>query len=269
MDSKLRRLQLCELEILDEFVRICEKHRLQYYLAGGTLLGAVRHQGFIPWDDDIDVAMPREDYQKLLRLRSELPDCLELLSEQLTKECPFNYCKLYDKRRLLEPEPEFGPKWIYIDIFQLAPSCVPGRAERLGMDMITVIGYVMQVKRGWERYIPYKKRKARVGYRLLKLLPYPFLRALRKGITAWLAKEDTDWYFCPGGKYGSTLEFFPKAWFEPAVRLRFEHREYDSPSGWEEYLRRHYGDYMELPPESEQVSQHKLSASRESGEVIP
>ena len=259
MDSKLRQLQLSELERLDEFVRVCEKHGLRYYLAGGTLLGAVRHRGFIPWDDDIDVAMPWEDYQRLPELRPELPDYLELLSEQLAEDCPFNYCKLYDKRKILEPEPELGPKWVYIDIFQLVPSRVPGRAERLGMDMITVTGYVMQVKRGWDRYVPYKKRKARIGYQLLKRLPYSWLRALRRGITARLTREDTQWYFCPGGKYGGRLEFFPKAWFEPAARLEFEGRKYSAPSGWEEYLGRHYGDYMKLPPESERVSQHEMS----------
>lgn len=251
MDGKLRQLQLCELEILDEFVRVCEKHSLQYYLVGGTLLGAVRHQGFIPWDDDIDVAMPREDYQKLLRLQPEFPEHLRLMSEQLTEECPFNYCKLYDTRKSREPEPKSGPKWVYIDILQQVPSRIPGRMERLGMDMLTVAGYVMQVKHGWDRYVPYKKRKARAGYQMLKILPYSWLRVLRRGITAWLTKEDTEWYVCPGGKYGGALEFYPKAWFKPVTRVRFESKEYNCPSNWEEYLKRHYGDYMKPPPEEE------------------
>ena len=68
MDQKLRQLQLVELEILNEFVRICDEYKLQYFLVGGTLLGAVRHQGFIPWDDDIDVAMPRQDYDSFAEI---------------------------------------------------------------------------------------------------------------------------------------------------------------------------------------------------------
>ena len=69
MDKEtLRKLQLMEFDLLKDFIRVCEKHNLRYYMLAGTLLGAVRHDGFIPWDDDIDVGMPREDYEKFIRL---------------------------------------------------------------------------------------------------------------------------------------------------------------------------------------------------------
>ena len=67
-NATLKKLHSIEIEILDEFVRICNKHNLQYFLIGGTLLGAVRHKGFIPWDDDLDVAMPRNDYENFLKI---------------------------------------------------------------------------------------------------------------------------------------------------------------------------------------------------------
>ncbi len=67
----LEKLHDVEIEILDEFVRVCKKNNLKYFLVGGTLLGAVRHEGFIPWDDDIDIGMPREDYEKFLKVMEE------------------------------------------------------------------------------------------------------------------------------------------------------------------------------------------------------
>lgn len=74
-NSELRKLQLIELDIMKLFAEICEKHHLRYYLVGGTMLGAVRHQGFIPWDDDMDVGMPRPDYEKFLEVvREDLPE---------------------------------------------------------------------------------------------------------------------------------------------------------------------------------------------------
>ncbi|MFR5941210.1 MAG: phosphorylcholine transferase LicD [Parabacteroides merdae] len=76
-ENELRSCQLKQLEILKIFDRICRKHNLRYWIDGGTLLGAVRHKGFIPWDDDLDVAMPSEDYKKLDQIiQSELPDHL-------------------------------------------------------------------------------------------------------------------------------------------------------------------------------------------------
>ena len=71
MERDLRKLQLKERDILKEFLRICRKYKLRYYCLGGTLLGAVRHQGFIPWDDDIDVAMPRKDFERFLKYAKE------------------------------------------------------------------------------------------------------------------------------------------------------------------------------------------------------
>ncbi len=97
-NSMLRKLQLVELDILKLFSEICEKHGLRYYLVGGTMLGAVRHEGFIPWDDDVDVGMPRPDYEKLLTIvREELPDGYDFLHYKQNEEYKRYFSRLVNR----------------------------------------------------------------------------------------------------------------------------------------------------------------------------
>ena len=249
MDDRLRQLQLAELRILDEFIRVCEAHSLQYYLTGGTLLGAVRHQGFIPWDDDIDVAMPWRDYHQLLSLQHKFSLAYRLDSEELDEECPYNYCKLYDRSVVFDPLPRYGPPEIYIDIYPILPSRSPSRAAKLCMNLISVIGYVLQVKCGWDQYVPYRNKFAACAYSVFRRLSAKRLRSLRRRFTQWLTREGAGYAFSPGGKYGEK-EIFPADWFDQVQPLSFENRECPVPVAWDAFLRQHYGDY-EIPPDED------------------
>ena len=256
MDDRLRQLQLAELGILDEFIRVCEKHGLQYFLTGGTLLGAARHQGFIPWDDDIDVAMPWKDYRQLLALQREFPPAYQLDSEELDEECPYNYCKLYDRTVVFDPLPQYGPPEIYIDIYPILPSRSPGRAAKLCMNLISLIGYALQVKCGWDQYVPYKNKAAACAYFVIGKLSAKRLRGMRRRFTRWLTLEGTEYVFSPGGKYGEK-EIFPADWFSERQTAAFEGRACSVPAARDAFLRQHYGDYEFLPDESERESRHK------------
>lgn len=96
--TSLRKLQLAELETLKEFVKICKKHNLTYYISGGTYLGAVRHKGFIPWDDDMDIAMPRTDFEKFLTLSREIDNQFKLVTFENDKNYNWYPPKLRNKK---------------------------------------------------------------------------------------------------------------------------------------------------------------------------
>lgn len=244
------------LALLHIFVGICEKYKLRYYLAGGTLLGAIRHKGFIPWDDDIDIIMPDQDYQKFLQLECELPNNLLLKSEWKDPNYPFYFCELCDLQFKF-PKDSKGSLGIYLDIFPIISSRIPSTTSEWCFNIISAIGYVLQVKTGWKTYHPYKKIYARLGYRILDFLSVAQLRWLRRRLITFLSIEKTDFCFSPGGGHKGIVEFYPKVWFDAIYPVLFEGRYYPAPVGWDCYLTQLYGDYMTLPKIGERLSHHK------------
>ena len=122
--SLLRRQQLRMLDILREVDRICRKHHISYWLSSGTLIGALRHDGFIPWDDDLDIEMMRSDYLRLMSvLPSELPDWLALQNDETDPGYFYFYAKLRDRRSRMLEQNAYDRHWkeqgIYIDIFPM------------------------------------------------------------------------------------------------------------------------------------------------------
>lgn len=244
-------------ELLQEFSKICEDHKLRYFLVGGTLLGAVRHKGFIPWDDDIDVAMPEEDYWRFLSLQEFLPDGLVILTEQTSHRYPFYFSELCNMRVPFISENPSGPAGIYIDIFPIVPSCKPDGKAEFCFNIISVIGYVLQLKTGWTSYKPYKKAYARLCFLLLKKCSIAQLRSLRAWLVKKLEQESTDYCFSPGGGHKGLVEFYPKHWFDAAQFFYFEEKQFPVPIGWDGYLHQLYGEYMILPAICDRESHHK------------
>ena len=122
MRNDLREMQLKELEVLKEFLRICRKYKLRYYCLGGTLLGAVRHKGFIPWDDDIDVGMPRPDFKKFEKIvRQELPEYMRYYSYKDGNGYNYYFPKITDSRMKVIDESAVvsAEREVWIDIFPL------------------------------------------------------------------------------------------------------------------------------------------------------
>lgn len=115
-------LQKCQLNILIEFIRLCEEHNLTYYLVGGTCLGAVRHKGFIPWDDDIDVGMPRKDYDKFIQLQKEIKKPYFIQTYKSDKNYIYNFAKIRDCTTTFIENTFVCHQFnhgVWIDVFQL------------------------------------------------------------------------------------------------------------------------------------------------------
>ena len=256
MDSKLRKLQLCELEILCEFVRICEKHNLQYFLVGGTLLGAVRHQGFIPWDDDIDVAMPREDYDRFAAIADkELAPQYFYQSPDTDPYYFLTYAKLRKNGTEVYEERFKNAKFhkgVFIDIIPLDICPKPGLICHLLFNILAVMNYRGQVDSG-EVYTPYREISGKIGYACLCLLSKRQLVAMRKRLirlsSLW---KDSGFLASYSGAYGYYKEVFPNSWFGAGSYTVFEGRTLKAPAEVNAQLAQVYGkNYMSIPDQAD------------------
>lgn len=261
--NKLRQLQLCELEILNEFVRICEKYGLRYYLVGGTLLGAVRHQGFIPWDDDIDVAMLRTDYERFADIcRYELG---EKYFYQNVKTDPYyflTYAKLRKNNTEFYEERFCNAKFhkgIFIDIIPLDVCPRPGILCHFLFNILAVTNYCGQVDSG-EKYCPYRELSGKIGYAVLRLFNKQQIVKLRKRICSLSAfLGDGSFLASYSGAYGYQKEVFPEKWFGVGSPVIFEGKEYCAPLNVHAQLSQIYeAEYMLIPPEKERKTHVNL-----------
>ena len=259
--ESLRNLQLTQVEMLDEIARICEIHKLQYFLIGGTLLGAIRHKGFIPWDDDLDIAMPRKDYNKFREIcKNDLNDQYYLHSIDMDPKYWVSFIKLLKKNTIFEPEQDktidTPYKGVYVDIFPLDNA----NKERSIFQDIQA-----KICKGLTSF-QYRRRKATMITKTplgIKIL-YPFLslfsvKTISKIIDKimQLNKNDNSPYFINIASFINVHKHtILKEKYLPSVKMEFEGKLYNVPRDYDYVLNRLYGDYMTLPPENKRVT-HK------------
>lgn len=233
--STLRKAQLRMLDILIEVDQICRRHSIPYFLESGTLLGAVRHGGFIPWDDDVDITIMRKDYPRLRKyLMEELPDTLVLQDTKSDPNYPMLLTKIRDTKSYFEEEYTDNIKYkgIYIDIFALEK--VPCWKWKQFLDY--AYGHCV---RSMHNY--YSKKD-----KIFSSIIFPF---------AWLMMVITRAinHFIPSTKY--SYEYGRKTYVRydikdifPLKEIQFESGTFFAPKNYDALLKVCYGDYMQIPP---------------------
>lgn len=252
--QELRELQLSELEILKVFKSLCEKYHLKYYLTAGTLLGAVRHGGFIPWDDDIDVAMPRDDYDRFAAIcKTDLPNIFFYQSTETDPNFPYFFSKIRrNGTEVYEPHLDKVDihKGHYIDIF---PMDICPRNNILAIlyfkiNELLTCAYVGQIDSAFT--CGYVKKYMRFLYSFFSKFSLDFLRRMRNNLALLPGKIRNTGRLCTvGGAHGYPVETYSSEWYSESVLMRFENEEYSVPKYWAEVLQNMYGNYMELPDE--------------------
>lgn len=250
-----KKVQECSLELLKEFIKVCEKLNLTYYLIAGTLLGAVRHKGFIPWDDDIDVGMPRKDYEIFLsKAQDMLPKNYFLQTFKTDPEWPANFAKIRNNNTTFIETSVKNRKinhGIYIDIFPLDfyPKTQKeinkfNRKNKYYRMAISKSFYIEKDKRSWKMFI----------VRLLTLF-MPIKTALKKREKLITSNKDDNYLVNYSGAWGER-EITPSIWYGEGVDLEFEGLKIKVPSDYKAWLTQVYGDYMQLPPIEKRVTHH-------------
>lgn len=258
-DETLEQLKETLLAIMKDFDVFCKENNLNYFLIGGTLLGAVRHKGFIPWDDDLDVVMPRDDYDRMIAIFKDKENpryVLQSLETDTQYWLPF--AKLRMKNTLYDDLPTRYVKshrGIFIDIFPIDHASEPDRPkQRVKVRLAKMLRKIADFK---TTALFSKDTGNRGKYFVKSLVSLIFKPVSTHRILMWqkklitgLGDSDSDYFINVGSQYSFKKQTMPKAVYFPPKQLSFEDTQFDVPNDFEYVLKRIFGgSYMELPPE--------------------
>lgn len=253
----IKEVQAVMAKMMQEIHQVCEKNNIRYILDGGTMLGAVRHKGFIPWDDDLDIAMPRDDYEKFIAIANmELGSQYKFECMENTHEYPYNFGKVRAIDTLYAEEFTASLKinhGVYIDVFPM-DYVNPDDKKRLSFIQKNIAHFTML-------------RYAKLG--LISGIKYkPFMLLSNHFFTKWLRKLMM-YDFQERGAYVQKLCHFGKNkppvsldLFNNVIYVPFEEYQFRIPKEYDSFLTGRYGNYMKLPPQNEQKPVHTIKEIR-------
>lgn len=251
----LEEMHELQLHMLDCIHAYCTENNIRYSLGGGTLLGAIRHKGFIPWDDDVDIMMPRPDYERFLQgFYGNYVHC-KLKHWKNDENYPALFARVFDDRTILQLEDFYIGA--YIDVFPI-DGLPPATGHTLYWNRYRLRRWLERIPR-----IPYRRMNWKLRLFALATFPVwyftPLLR-LRECSEKFLLKYDFETSECAGCAIGSyeMAEYMDCDTFKEYIDVDFEGRKLKAIKNYAEYLTKHYGNYMQLPPIEKQKTHHKF-----------
>lgn len=250
----IREVQAVMLDILSAIDEICRRHGFRYVLNSGTMLGAIRHQGFIPWDDDADILLPRDDYEEFIKVANrELDPKYRFECMENNKNYPYNFGKVFNVNTVYTEKASASLDichGVYVDVFP--------------MDYVDDKDYLKHTKKigkytqlryyhlGFGKHPRYKS--------LAKCIPLKFINAgADRHMKYYGTKGDR---LCKMCHFGKNKPVIPKSVFTDVIEVPFEGRMFFVPREYDSFLRGRYGDYMQLPPVEKQRRVHNLGKVR-------
>ena len=230
----MREIQLVSLEILHTVATICEEQNFRYSLIYGTLIGAIRHHGYIPWDDDVDIMMPRRDDDRyIIKMENEKPYGMGV------------FIDIYPYDGLGTTEKEAVTYGMKGD--RLSSLCYQSTREHFAIETTTSL---------FRKIIKYP---VFIGS---KLIGKDYFQKKLNQLVKLKEYEDSNYIGCVVWLSGGKKEIFLRKWFDETIMVPFEKYQFRVPKDYDEVLRHTYGDYMQLPPEKDRIGHHYFKAYR-------
>ena len=260
----LDELKQTELGILKKFAEICDRKGFRYSLAGGTLLGAVRHKGFIPWDDDIDVFMPRSDYDKFIKYCSKNKTYFGLFCHEINAECKNLWTQLYNRDTVLINTYVDNSTGVYIDVFPI-DGLGNTKDEAFAKFKKTWLLRELLVASKWQHFFRsnthawYIEPVRYILYLLSQFISQNWLISVIEKDCRSIDFDKSKYASCIFGVYRQK-EIMEQKIYTNYTDMIFEGKKFKGVANYNEYLTHFYGDYMTLPPVEKRKTHHTFKA---------